>query len=79
MDVHSEDAFEVRKDPLSRMRIMLYYRQVVVLHSLSGLRIFFNIQAMDKNKDGFITKGELKLAKKSIAMKVRYLVSYRLS
>jgi Ca2+-binding EF-hand superfamily protein len=25
--------------------------------------------AMDKNKDGFITKGELKLAKKNIGMK----------
>ena len=25
---------------------------------------------MDKNKDGFITKGELKLAKKNIGMKV---------
>ena len=28
---------------------------------------------MDKNKDGFITKGELKLAKKSVGMKVNYL------
>ena len=27
---------------------------------------------MDKNKDGFITKGELKLAKKNIGMKVSY-------
>ena len=25
---------------------------------------------MDKNKDGYITKGELKLAKKNIGMKV---------
>ena len=26
---------------------------------------------MDKNKDGFITKGELKLAKKNVGMKVK--------
>ena len=26
-------------------------------------------QAMDRNKDGYITKGELKLAKKSVGMK----------
>lgn len=27
------------------------------------------LQAIDRNKDGFITKGELKLAKKSVGMK----------
>ena len=30
--------------------------------------IIVSPQAMDRNKDGFITKGELKLAKKSIGM-----------
>ena len=28
----------------------------------------FPYQAMDRNKDGYITKGELKLAKKSVGM-----------
>ena len=31
---------------------------------------------MDKNKDGFITKGELKLAKKNIGMKVAIHISF---
>ena len=30
---------------------------------------FCFFQAIDRNKDGYITKGELKLAKKSIGMK----------
>ena len=34
---------------------------------------------MDKNKDGFITKGELKLAKKNIGMKVAIHISFIIS
>lgn len=33
------------------------------IHSEAAFR------AMDRNKDGFITKGELKLAKKKLSMK----------
>ena len=34
-------------------------------------------RAMDRNKDGFITKGELKLAKKKMSMKEVDQVNYR--
>ena len=37
-------------------------------HDYPLIDVLTVLQAMDKNKDGFITKGELKLAKKNVGM-----------
>ena len=50
------------------MDIILFYTTILLKTRFNILNILTITQAIDKNKDGFITKGELKLAKKSVGM-----------
>ena len=64
-DIHSEEAFKVC--PKNYGCIILFYTNYLKTR-FNILNILTITQAIDKNKDGFITKGELKLAKKSVGM-----------